>query len=211
MLKMSEVTAFYGYSPLSNFHRCYFTIDGYQYNCVEQYYQARKCYEFNDEDLWFRIMDRKSPSMMKKDIKHIKGFNRCEWFKIKEEIMYTGLKAKFTQNEYLGKFLLNTDYSILGEASPYDLYWGIGLNKRHPMVKHKVWPGKNRLGELLMVLRRELRKNPSIIMEGDQKPYDTVRGLLYPDDVGDKGGDAINTSVYPPDDDEGTDTDENLL
>lgn len=68
------------------------------------------------------------------------------WEEIKEDIMYEGLKAKFTQRKDLGQLLKSTKEKQLVEASPYDSYWGIGRNKR----------GRNRLGCLLMKLRKDL-------------------------------------------------------
>ena len=61
--------------------------------------------------------------------------------------MYKALLAKFTQHSYLRKLLLETKERDLIEHSLYDSYWGDGGDGS----------GKNRLGELLMQLRRELR------------------------------------------------------
>ena len=61
--------------------------------------------------------------------------------------MYQINKAKFTQNQKLKQLLLNTENKILREASPYDSYWGIGPDGK----------GKNKLGEILMRIREELK------------------------------------------------------
>ena len=64
--------------------------------------------------------------------------------------MYKALLAKFTQHNDLKKLLLGTGERKLIEHSPYDSYWGDGGNGT----------GMNRLGELLMRLRCELRRGP---------------------------------------------------
>ena len=43
--------------------------------------------------------------------------------------MKEGLVLKFSQDEDLKEYLLNTKDKILVEASPYDSIWGIGLNE----------------------------------------------------------------------------------
>lgn len=56
-------------------------------------------------------------------------------------------RAKFTQHEELTQFLLQTEDNKIVEASPRDAYWGTGKDGR----------GKNRLGIILMEIRKEIR------------------------------------------------------
>lgn len=56
------------------------------------------------------------------------------------------LILKFTQNKECRNLLLSTGDSILEEASPYDMFWGTGKNKK----------GENHLGKLLMETREFL-------------------------------------------------------
>ncbi len=60
--------------------------------------------------------------------------------------MYDVLKAKFTQHKELKKLLLDTEDKILVEHTENDNYWGDGGDGK----------GKNKLGKLLMKIRREL-------------------------------------------------------
>lgn len=69
---------------------------------------------------------------------------RMDWDEIKLEEMYRLLVEKYTQNEDLGKKLLETGNRTLVECSKYDSYWG---SAHH---------GKNYLGQLLMLLRKRL-------------------------------------------------------
>lgn len=78
---------------------------------------------------------------------------------IKEDVVYKGNMAKFTQNEDLRRALLETGDATLAEASPYDAIWGIGrkASERLAQVPEK-WKGTNLLGKVLMRVRAELSK-----------------------------------------------------
>lgn len=66
----------------------------------------------------------------------------------KDQIMMTGLRAKFQLPQFKEK-LLGTGNKYLSEHSPTDFYWGDGGNDS----------GQNKLGKLLMQLRSEIRNN----------------------------------------------------
>lgn len=68
---------------------------------------------------------------------------RSDWDDIKISVMKKGLLAKFSQNLYLRKRLLETGDLNLAENSPSDLFWGV--------------KGENMLGKLLMEVRTILR------------------------------------------------------
>jgi ribA/ribD-fused uncharacterized protein len=61
--------------------------------------------------------------------------------------MLDALRAKFGQHPDLRKILLDTGDAAIVEHTPKDDYWADGGDGR----------GRNRLGELLMTLRSELR------------------------------------------------------
>ncbi len=69
--------------------------------------------------------------------------------------MKKGLTFKFAQNKQLIDILLATGESKLIESSPKDDYWG-GLLPN----------SQNKLGEMLMMLRDNIRKNKIIFIEG---------------------------------------------
>ena len=77
-------------------------------------------------------------------------WRRSDWEQVKEDVMFKALQAKFTQHEYLRRMLVETKERKLVEHSPYDSYWGDGGDGS----------GKNRLGELLMILRGDLTPKP---------------------------------------------------
>jgi predicted NAD-dependent protein-ADP-ribosyltransferase YbiA (DUF1768 family) len=158
----------------SNFAKCNFTIDNVTYFCIESYYQSQKFthepeymkivknadspmkakllgrqsknYRFankwvldkvNNNELIFDIIDQS----IKNNIRV-----RPDWGFVKDEIMFNGLLAKFSQNIQLKNLLLSTKNATIIENSPKDYYWGIG----------KKGTGKNMLGKLLMKVRSEL-------------------------------------------------------
>jgi ribA/ribD-fused uncharacterized protein len=138
---------FYGtrdeYGFLSNFYRSSIVISGVKYPTTEHYFQSKK---FEGTSREKTIREAASPmeaAMLGRD----KKFKiRKDWESVKEDVMYTALKAKFTQNSYLRAELLKTGTKELIEHTKNDSYWADGGDGS----------GKNRLGILLMNLRKEL-------------------------------------------------------
>jgi len=142
---------FYGrnlpYFDFSNFSQHPIVIDGEQWPTNEHYFQSRKfnCAKYADTIKW-------APSAK---IAAMLGRSRAQpiredWEDVKENFMMIGLQAKFTQHEVLKTLLLGTRDAIIIERSDKDAYWGDGAART----------GKNRLGELLMKLREQLREQP---------------------------------------------------
>jgi ribA/ribD-fused uncharacterized protein len=73
--------------------------------------------------------------------------------------MYVGLWAKFSQNAVLYKQLLGTGDAVLALASVSNNYWGNGVSRSNlrRLKDPSLWGGDNRLGELLMELREDIR------------------------------------------------------
>ena len=85
------------------------------------------------------------------------GFSSKTWDKHKVDIAVKGNFAKFSQNEDLKQFLLNTETAVLVEASPFDKIWGVGLAQDNPNIKDiSKWQGLNLLGFVLMQVREQL-------------------------------------------------------
>lgn len=145
---------------LSNFYK---SVMGW-FPTNEHYYMFQKASFFNDVQSMLDLMNNSSrenipPSEAKKIGRQIKGFSDEKWDPVKEKYMFQGLKMKFNSNNHLKTYLLSTGDKILVEAAPWDTYWGIGISKDDPnAIDPSKWKGKNRLGELLMKLRREYRE-----------------------------------------------------
>ena len=144
--------------PFSNWHPCQFKdADGNEYTCSEQYMMAQKAKMFNDEHTLSLIMKSDNPKDQKALGRQVKGFEPDVWNAQAKQIVYDGCHLKFTQNPKLLKTLLDTDGTLLVEASPYDRVWGIGLGEDDPKIHDpKNWQGTNWLGEVLTNLREDL-------------------------------------------------------
>lgn len=74
--------------------------------------------------------------------------------------MKKALRAKFDSNTRLKALLEDTQDAELIEVSPYDKFWGAGVD-RNKMIElieqNKTYPGKNTLGNALMSLREEYK------------------------------------------------------
>jgi ribA/ribD-fused uncharacterized protein len=144
---MTETIYFYSqrvkYGEFSNFYPAPITIRDKVWPTSEHYYQAMKFEAYPEVMEKIRLMD--APGQAAKMGRSRKLPLRTDWEKIKEAVMMDALRAKFTQHPDLKELLLSTGDAILVEHTKRDFYWGDGLGG-----------GKNRLGHLLMVLRREL-------------------------------------------------------
>ena len=75
---------------------------------------------------------------------------RSDWEQVKDDVMRTALRAKFTQHQDLKELLLSTGNAEIVEASPTDSYWGNATRKDGS-------EGFNKLGLLLMEIREEIK------------------------------------------------------
>jgi ribA/ribD-fused uncharacterized protein len=138
------------YKEFSNFYPSEIAIDGKNYPTVEHYYQACKA---TDKKKHEEIRRAKTPDETKKMAREIKL--PPDWHKIKFDVMYNGVYAKFTQNEDLKELLLSTGDKVLHEYAPYDMVFGLGDGK-----------GKDKLGKILMEVREKIS---SQVMERDKR------------------------------------------
>jgi len=157
---------YYGVSQNKNFK---LIVNGVNYKSVEHLWQSLKFlgegYTKRDLEYSQLIANQSTPNKAKilanqkigggykwvtdlnKIINEYKDVKiRSDWENVKDSYMHYCLLEKFKQNDNLKKILLSTDDKLLIENSPTDKYWGqvnsVGLNK---------------LGELLMLVRKELK------------------------------------------------------
>lgn len=124
------------YFFLSNFYECPVLFLGYNYNSSEAAFQAQKCPERAKE------FTNLSPDKAKKLGKTVKL--REDWESVKDSIMLEVVRSKFIQNEDLFKMLIETGDVELIEGNWWgDKYWGVCNG------------GKNKLGKILMQVRKE--------------------------------------------------------
>jgi N-glycosidase YbiA len=132
------------YGCFSNFSPHGIELDGRYWPTVEHYFQAQK---FTDKVQRERIASARTP----KDAKTL-GWDRKlavrpGWDQIKDDVMLRAVRKKFATHERIRAILLATGDEALVENAPSDSYWGCGADGS----------GKNRLGEILMQVRAELR------------------------------------------------------
>lgn len=144
---------------LSQWYPCSFVINGQYYNCTEQYMMAEKARIFGDEEVRQRILSEYNQLTIKKIGRKVRGYDDTIWKEMRTDVVFRGNVAKFSQNEGLKAFLINTGNRILVEASPKDTVWGIGLSETSPdAVNPCKWLGENLLGFALMEVRDTLVK-----------------------------------------------------
>ena len=138
------------YYEFTNFYEIMIHIDGNDWRTTEHYFQAQK---FVGTPLvhTIRLMERSRDAFDKSRDPRYSHWRRSDWEEVKEDIMFKALHAKFTQHNNLRRMLLGTGDRELVERSPYDSYWGDGGDGS----------GKNRLGILLMRLRKDLKSMPA--------------------------------------------------
>lgn len=135
------------------------TVDDVQYKTVEHFIQAQKAKLFGDEKTYTEILKKaKTPSSAKKMGGKIEGFVTEVWESKQDEIYEKGVRAKFVQHPSLRKQLTDTGEKMIGEADPRDFYWGIGTGAALEKAKTpSKWKGMNKMGKLLMKLRRQFQ------------------------------------------------------
>ena len=142
----------------SNWYRSPFTEDDFIYQHVEQYMMAKKAKLFHDAETYTEILKTEAPGKCKGLGRTVTPFESAKWDAVKYEIVKAGNRAKFRQNPELREALLKTGNSILAEASPKDLIWGIGLDRAAAaQTDPQNWPGQNLMGKILTELREEFR------------------------------------------------------
>jgi N-glycosidase YbiA len=132
------------YGCFSNFSRHTVFLKGKRWPTSEHYFQAQKFADTEHEEA-LRLC--KKPSEAAAMGRSRKLPLRRDWESVKESVMLDALRAKFTQHDDLKAILLGTGDAKLVEHTANDSYWGDGGDGS----------GKNRLGQLLMQVREELR------------------------------------------------------
>jgi len=149
---------------LSNFHHQAFEApsrikgksETFQYS--EQYFMYLKAMVFHQPQTADYILNHPElkPNDFKRLGRQLPNYDKYgdTWESYKDKIMYKALYYKF-KNKTLRQKLLDTKDTYLVEASPYDRYWGAGVMSTQ-IYQPDVFPGKNKLGHLLMQLRQDI-------------------------------------------------------
>lgn len=146
---MEPVIRFYAvgdeYGCFSNFSPHPIKLKGKTWPTSEHYFQAQKFAGTPDEE---EVRQAKSPMVAARMGRSRKRPLRKDWEGVKDSIMHEAVLAKFTQHADLRETLLGTGEAKLVEHTENDAYWGDGGDGS----------GKNRLGQILMRVREDLRQ-----------------------------------------------------
>jgi ribA/ribD-fused uncharacterized protein len=132
------------YGCFSNFSRHTVFLKGKRWPTSEHYFQAQKFAGTEHEEA-VRLCKRPSEAAAMGRSRKLPL--RRDWESVKDGIMLEVVRAKFTQHDDLKAILLGTGDAKLVEHTENDSYWGDGGDGS----------GKNRLGQILMQVREELR------------------------------------------------------
>ena len=132
------------YRFLSNFWPARVRFEGWEYPTSEHAYQASKTLALKERAL---VQRQPSPGAAKKAGRRVTL--RDDWDELKLDIMLRILRRKFADLELKAKLLATGDAELVEGNTWSDTYWGVDF---------ETGKGENHLGELLMRVRDELRK-----------------------------------------------------
>ena len=132
------------YGCFSNFSRHPVFLKGKRWPTSEHFFQSQKFAGTEHEE---EVRKAKKPSEAANIGRSRKLPLRRDWEGVKDRVMLEAVRAKFTQHQDLKAILLDTGDAKLVEHTERDSYWGDGGDGS----------GKNRLGQILMQVREELR------------------------------------------------------
>lgn len=141
------------WTPLSNMATAYFLYDGTLFSTSEQCFQYSKAIFESEDDLANEILILSDAYECKKKGAEVETSE--EWLAKRDELMSNIIREKFTQNDDMLSTLLSTGAATLYEATT-DHYWGIGSTLFSKDTYQETSKGQNRLGLLLMELRKSL-------------------------------------------------------
>lgn len=139
------------YGVFSNFSAHPFTLDGQLWPTSEHYFQAQKFVGYPEHQEAIRLAKTPMEAAEKGRERHRPL--RKDWHTVRDDAMRRALRAKFAAHPELAELLRSTGDEVLIEKTSSDYYWGCGTDGT----------GKNRLGELLMELRKELSNAPQVL------------------------------------------------
>lgn len=160
----------------SNWYQASFDFGGVRFPTCEHWMMWQKAVVMDDESMAARILDASSPKEAKDFGASVSPYDNWLWDKVREQLVYYGVREKFLQNGLARNLLLSTGSAILAEASPYDGIWGIGMSANDPDFNTpSKWKGSNLLGRVCMRVRSDLRNG---LLEARPGPDGFARAAL---------------------------------
>ncbi|AKG24009.1 NADAR family protein [Calothrix sp. 336/3] len=134
------------YGCFSNFSYHGIKMQDTYWSTVEHYYQAQKFVGTKDAAIIPVIRVAETPEQAAALGRCSDRQVRSDWEKVKTDVMYQAVFAKFIHHKDIQEILCNTGDELLIENSPVDYFWGCGANQT----------GENQLGKILMRVRTEI-------------------------------------------------------
>lgn len=136
------------YFFLSNFYECPIYYNKLVFCNAEAAFQAQKVIDEKEQYKFINLNASQARKLGKTIVL------RKDWEEVKDKIMYEIVKRKFTVNKELQQKLIDTKDEELVEGNWWhDTYWGIDS---------KTGIGKNKLGKILMKVRKEVKSSNAI-------------------------------------------------
>ena len=147
---------FFGYkAPFSNMYNKEFEYQSKSFKNAKQVFAYKKAELFAPE-MMDEILKTKIGSEAKKLGSKVPNFDKYIWNSRRITIMERIVYQKFQDTELANLLRLTEDAELI-EVSPYDSYWGAGVDKNQMIElikKGQSYPGENALGKTLMWLRK---------------------------------------------------------
>ena len=126
---------------LSNFWPAAVSYGGLNFTCVENAYQAAKCADTSDMQVFVAMTPKEAKEHGSKVTL------RPEWFDVRLDVMRGLLVQKFSHADLRAQLLATGDALLVEDNDWGDQFWGVcdGV-------------GENNLGKLLMGIRSDLRR-----------------------------------------------------
>ena len=156
--KIHDAVCFKGdRDEFSNWYPCQFQWEGHAMHSSEQAYGYEMSKMNNRDDIKNDILRTKTGREAKDCMKKV--YKGKAWEEKKEEIMRAILLAKVEQVKEVRDALLDTGDKVICEAVYGDDYWSCGMDKdAASKTDPTAWPGSNKLGELWMAIREEIKE-----------------------------------------------------
>lgn len=129
------------YAFLSNYYSRNFVWEGLLYRNAEAAFQSAKCTDSIGRLNFTNLPPNRAKALGRR------VYLRDDWEKIKDDVMLSIIRAKFSEPSMKKKLLATGDQELIEGNTWNDTYWGVcnGI-------------GENKLGQILMRVRNELKK-----------------------------------------------------
>lgn len=142
---------------LSQWYPAPFMEGSLRFPTAEHYMMHAKALLFGDRFVARLVLLTDNPAEALALGRMARGFDGAAWASQREVIVFRGNMLKFGQHSGLRAHLRASAPRLLVDANPADMIWGAGLAASDPRIDEpSAWPGKNKLGEVLMRVRATL-------------------------------------------------------